>query len=97
VLKTIERRWNLQPLTARDAAAVDVGGVLTLTAPRTDDPLSGVVAPTSGGTTPAAGRPSHLQEVYADLLARQLPAGVPIPAPRTEAEATRLLREGVQR
>jgi len=95
VLKTIEVRWNLQPLTARDAAAVDVGGVLTLAAPRTDDPLSGVVAPTSGGVTPSAGKPSHLQEVYADLLERQLQPGVTIPAPRTEAEAARLLREGV--
>ncbi len=95
VLRTLEARWNLQPLTARDAAAVDVGGALTLTTARTDDPLSGVVVPTSGGTTPAAGKPSHLQEVYTDLLERQLPAGAGIPLPRTEAEATRLLREGV--
>jgi phospholipase C len=94
ILKTVETRWSLQPLTARDAAAVDVGGVLTLDTPRTDDPLAGVVVPTSGAVSPAAGRPSHLQEVYADLLARQLPPGVQIPAPRTEAEATRLLREG---
>jgi len=93
VLKTIELRWGLSPLTARDAAAVDVGGVLTLATPRTDDPLSGVVVPASGAVTPSAGRPSHLQEVYADLLARQLPPGVTVPAPRTEAEATRLLRE----
>jgi phospholipase C len=95
VLKTVELRWNLKPLTARDAAAVDVGGVLTLTTPRTDDPLSGVVVPTSGAVTPAAGRPTHLQEVYADLLARRLRPGVPVPPLRTEAEATRLLREGV--
>ena len=94
ILKTVEARWNLQPLTARDAAAVDVGGALTLSTPRTDDPLTGVVVPTSGAVTPAAGRPTHLQEVYADLLARQLPPGVQIPAPRTEAEATRLLQEG---
>jgi phospholipase C len=94
ILKTVETRWSLPPLTARDAAAVDVGGALTLDTPRTDDPLAGVVVPTSGAVSPAAGRPSHLQEVYADLLARQLPPGVQIPAPRTEAEATRLLREG---
>jgi phospholipase C len=94
ILKTVERRWNLQPLTARDAAAVDVGDALTLTIPRTDDPLAGVVVPASGAVSPAAGRPTHLQEVYADLLARQLPPGVQIPAPRTEAEATRLLRDG---
>jgi phospholipase C len=39
ILKTIETRWNLPALTARDAAANDVGDVLTLTQPRTDDPL----------------------------------------------------------
>ena len=94
VLKTVELRWNLEPLTARDAAAVDVGGALTLTTPRTDDPLSGVVVPTSGAVTPAAGKPSHLQEVYADLLARRLPPGVAVPPLRTEAEATDLLRAG---
>ena len=96
ILKTVEARWNLQPLTARDAAAVDVGEALSLTVPRTDDPLAGVTVPSSGAVTPSAGRPTHLQQVYADLLARQLPPGVQIPAPRTEAEATRLLREGPQ-
>ena len=45
VLKTIEVRWGLPALTARDAAAPDLGGVLTLTTPRTDDPIAGVVAP----------------------------------------------------
>ncbi|MFK2876742.1 phosphoesterase [Rhodanobacter hydrolyticus] len=69
ILKTVEQRWGLPALTARDAAASDVGGVLTLAAARTDDPLSGVVVPVSTGTNPAAGKPSHLQEVYADLAA----------------------------
>ena len=69
ILKTIEQRWGLPALTARDAAAPDVGGVLTLTTARTDNPLAGVVVPVSSGTNPAAGKPSHLQEVYADLAA----------------------------
>ena len=45
VLKTVEQRWSLQPLTARDAAAPGVGDVLTLTTPRTahaDSPKGGV-------------------------------------------------------
>jgi phospholipase C len=46
--------------------------VLSLTTPRTDDPLAGVVVPSSKGANPAAGRPSHLQRVYAELVA-QLP------------------------
>ena len=77
ILKTVEKRWGLPALTARDAAAPDLGDALTLSAPRTDDPLKGVVVPTSGGTSsgtvdPAHGKPSHLQQVHADL-ASQLP------------------------
>src|SRR5207244_3726994 len=36
ILKTVEQRWNLPALTARDAAAPGVGDVLSLTTPRTD-------------------------------------------------------------
>jgi phospholipase C len=69
ILKTVERRWQLSALTARDAAAQDIGAVLTLQQPRTDDPLEGVAVPTA--TTPAsiAKHPSHLQQVHAQLLA----------------------------
>ena len=70
ILKTVERRWNVPSLTARDAAAPDVSAVLSLATARTDDPLSGIVVPTSKGTNPSAGQPSHLQEVYADLVSR---------------------------
>jgi phospholipase C len=69
VLKTIELRWGLPALTARDAAAPDLGGVLTLTTPRTDDPLAGVVAPTSTGENPATGQVSHLQQLHAQMIA----------------------------
>ncbi len=72
VLKTIETRWNLPALTARDAAAGSVGGVLTLATPRTDDPLSGVVVPIATGPHPDEERPSHLQQIQAELVA-QLP------------------------
>jgi phospholipase C len=74
VLKTIEVRWGLPALTARDAAAPDLGGVLTLTTPRTDDPLAGVVAPTSSGENPAAGQVSHIQQLQAQMAA-VLPVG----------------------
>jgi len=70
ILKTVEQRWGVPALTARDAAALDVGAVLTLTTPRTDDPLAGVVVPASRGQNPAVNQPSHLQEVYADLVSR---------------------------
>jgi phospholipase C len=70
ILKSVEQRWSVPPLTARDAAAPDVGAVLRLSAPRSDDPLAGVAVPVSSGANPSANQPSHLQEVYADLVSR---------------------------
>ncbi len=75
MLKTVQQRWGLPSLTARDAAAPSLGGVLTLAAPRTDDALAGVTVPVSGAASPAAALPSHLQEVQAELISRQYPAG----------------------
>ena len=72
VLKTIETRWGLPPLTARDAAAPDVADALSLAVARTDDPLAGVTAPVSSGTNPAAGQVSHIQLINAQLTS-QLP------------------------
>jgi phospholipase C len=70
VLKTIENRWSLPNLTARDRAAPDISAVLTLSTPRTDDPLAGVTAPVANEKNPNANKPSHLQQVHADLVSR---------------------------
>jgi phospholipase C len=89
VLKTIEQRWGLPALTARDAAAPGLGDVLTLSTPRTDDPLAGVVAPVSTGPNPAAGEVSHLQQLHAQMI-----ADLPVPnqqlvrAPLLHAQTT---------
>jgi phospholipase C len=80
VLKTVETRWGLPALTARDGAAQDVGDVLTLATPRTDDPLAGVTAPTSSGANPAAGHVSHLQQVQAEMTSH-----LPVPLARVSA------------
>jgi len=72
VLKTIEQRWGIPPLTARDAAAPGLGDVIALTAPRTDDVLAGVTVPVSGSAGPSAGQVSHLQAVHDELYARYL-------------------------
>ena len=74
ILKTVEKRWGLPSLTARDRAAPDLGAVLTLTAPRSDDPLAGVSVPTSRGTSPhkATDPPSRLLRIHAEMVA-QLP------------------------
>jgi phospholipase C len=68
ILKTVETRWGLPALTARDLAAPDVGDVLTLSQPRTDDPLAGVSVPAAASANPVAGTPSHIQQVYAQLV-----------------------------
>lgn len=70
ILKTVQQRWNIPPLTRRDAAASDLGAVLTLAHPRTDDPLQGVVVPRSATPAPNADTPTHLQQVHAELAAR---------------------------
>jgi phospholipase C len=70
ILKTLELRWGLPNLTARDAAAPDFSAVLTLTTPRTDDPLAGVVVPVATGQNPDTDKPSHLQQVLAELVSK---------------------------
>ena len=78
MLKTVELRWGLPALTARDAAAPDIGAVLTLASPRTDDPLAGVVVPVASQPNPSADLPSHLLQVHAQLVSR-----LPVPGHRT--------------
>jgi phospholipase C len=101
ILRTVENRWNLQPLTARDAAAPDVSAVLTLPTPRTDDPLQAVVVPTSRTRSPHSpdSPPSHLERIHAELVSR-LP--VPdaqgghhhvMPTLKTSAELQKYVRE----
>ena len=88
ILRTVQQRWSLPALTARDAAAPGFGDVLTLATPRTDDVLASVTVPTSGATPPAAIAPSHLQEVQADLISRQYPAGAHDDADRLAEDHT---------
>ena len=74
ILKTVEERWLPAgtSLTARDAAAPSLGGVLTLSTPRTDDPLKGVTVPIAPGPSPfgPTSPPSHLEKVHAATVAR---------------------------
>jgi phospholipase C len=88
ILATIEHRFGIQPMTKRDAAAPDVGAALTLTTPRTDDPLSAVTAPTPPpNPTGLAVTASHLQQYQAQMVAEQ--AGRPaaeVAALHTNAE-----------
>jgi phospholipase C len=70
LLKTIELRWNLDPLTARDKAAPDLGDVLTLAAPRRDDPLAGIAIPPSSGAHPNSAEPSVMEKIHASRVAK---------------------------
>jgi phospholipase C len=59
ILKTVQERWGLPALTARDAAAPGFGDVLTLSTPRSDDVLAGISVDwaaigTDSETTPTA-------------------------------------------
>lgn len=72
VLKTIEQRWQLDPLTARDKAAASLADVLTLEQPRDDDPLDGVEVPRSNMIHPNLQQPSDLDRIHAWRLS-QLP------------------------
>jgi phospholipase C len=65
VLKTIELRWGLNPLTARDKAAPDLGDVLKLSTPRTDDPLIGVQVPVTNLPHPNSSKPSVVETLHA--------------------------------
>jgi phospholipase C len=79
ILKTVEQRWNIPALTARDAAAPAFGDVLALSAPRTDDVLAGVTVPVSGSAGPSAGQLSHLEAIREELYA-ELAGQSPVPA-----------------
>jgi len=69
VLKIIELRWNLDPLTPRDKAAPDLGDVLTLSEPRTDDPMNGVRVPLSTPFHPNRSQPSVIDRIQASKVA----------------------------
>jgi phospholipase C len=67
VLKTIELRFGLDPLTERDKAAPDLGDVLTLATPRTDDPLKDVQVPATNLPHPEQeqSEPSLIEKIHA--------------------------------
>jgi len=69
VLKTIEVRWGLDPLTKRDAAAPSLGDVLTLKAGRDDDVLRGISIPKSSEAHPNHAKPSLLERLHAEKVA----------------------------
>ncbi len=73
ILATLQERFALAALTARDAAAPELGGALTLAAPRKDDPLAGLKVPASKSIPPLPAGPDDLEMALAEA-AERLPA-----------------------
>lgn len=67
VLSTLEAKYGLEPLTARDQEAPHLGGALSLAEPRQDDPLKGVKPPSYSPPKGLPDHPGHLQNVHAQL------------------------------
>lgn len=64
ILATLEARFGLPSLTARDEAAPDVSAALSRVEPRDDDPLKGVIPPVYTPPATAPDHPSHLQLMH---------------------------------
>lgn len=71
ILATVEKCFGLAPLTARDAAAPDVIDVQTLSTPRTDNPIEGVIAPTADPSVILQPHASQIQKMHAGALAEK--------------------------
>jgi len=68
ILATLEKRFGMQPLTARDAAAPHLGDVLTLNDPRKDNPMENITPPVRPPSDQCECKPTHLQQVLSELF-----------------------------
>lgn len=97
ILATLEKCFNLPPLTLRDKAAPEITDVQTLSKPRTDDPLAGVIAPTANSSVKIQPHASQIQKMHAGALAekasRETNKTVTPPNFNTSEEASRYIDE----
>ena len=71
VLKTLEERFELAALTERDKAAPGLGDAVTLSKPRTDDPLDGIQPPQADMMShPKQSQPSVIEKLHARKVSR---------------------------
>ena len=92
IIATLRARFGIGALGSRDAAAPNVGSILTLATPRTDDPLAGLQPPTAPdpvlvpGSPPVGAAPSSFLEANA-LAAAALPVPTdPIADPEAKVQ-----------
>jgi phospholipase C len=106
IIATLRTRFGLAALGKRDAAAPDVGSVLSLPKARTDDPLAKIGPPTAAdpilqaGSPPVGAAPSSFLQAKAVAAAALPVPGASIPDPearvktlRTAAENYRFIQE----
>jgi phospholipase C len=92
IIATFRARFGIAALGKRDAAAPSVGPALTLTTPRTDDPLAGIEPPTAGDPVLEAGSPPVGAAPSSFLVAKAVAAAAlpvptaPIPDPEAKVE-----------
>jgi phospholipase C len=92
IIATLRARFGVGALGRRDAAAPDVGSVLTLPAPRTDDPLAAIEPPTSAdpvlqaGSPPVGAAPSDFLEAKAIAAAALSVPADPIADPEAKVK-----------
>ena len=99
IIATLRARFGIGALGRRDAAAPDLGSILTLQTPRTDDPLAGIEPPTAAdpvliaGSPPVGAAPSSFLEANA-LAAAALPVPTdPIADPEAKVQTLRTAAE----
>jgi phospholipase C len=92
IIATLRARFGIGALGSRDAAAPNVGSILTEATPRTDDPLAGLQPPTAPdpvlvpGSPPVGAAPSSFLEANA-LAAAALPVPTdPIADPEAKVQ-----------
>lgn len=71
ILATLEKLFDLPPLTDRDKAAPDVTDVCTLSKSRTDNPMTDVVAPVANPSIKIQPHASQIQKMHAGALAEK--------------------------
>lgn len=71
ILSTLEKCFNLPPLTERDKSAPDVTDVLTLSKARTDTPLKKVIIPKADTSVKVKPHASQIQQMHAAALAEK--------------------------
>jgi phospholipase C len=70
ILATLEKRYNIPALTARDKAAPTLDDVLSLSTARSDDPLAGIAVPASKRAPKRAAGVNHLVQALVDSADR---------------------------